>query len=363
MIDTLERLIKAAYLCKTVLAVVAALLIGTTLVFLAGGNPVEAYAALFTGGFLDYYGIANTLVKMSPILLTSLALIIPLRAGLFNVGGEGQVYVGALCGTVAALYLPHGIPVWVALPVTILAGAVGGALWALIPAVLNAYRGINEVVTSLLLSYVAVLLVSSVIQIYLLAPAAPFPYSEEIRPELRFGIVLPGTEFHYGVLIAILLALAVAVMFAKTKAGKDLELVGHSRRVAAYAGIDVNRIILSSFALGGSMAGLAGTFEVLGLKHRLYDHFSPGYGFQGIIVAFLARLDPALAIVAALFMGGLQAGAGNMQRATGIDTTMVGALQGLIVLFVAVGLAFKYRPEKWARFLRSRLPSGKTGDV
>jgi ABC-type uncharacterized transport system permease subunit len=338
-----EGLIRIAYMLKSVWAILAALVVGAVLVRAAGANPIEAYSALFAGAFYDYYGIASTLVRMSPLLLAGLAVIIPLRAGLFNIGGEGQIYMGGLLGTLAALYIPEAVPAPIAIALTILAGATGGALWALVPALLKAYRGINEIITSLLLSYVAIYVVGALIHGVLMEPGAPYPYSREIAFERALPIFLPRTEAHVGILIATVLAIVAWVVLKRTTLGLSIEMVGHNPVAARYAGLNLRRIILSSFAMGGAVAGLAGTFEVIGLKYRLFDHFSPGYGLQGIIVAFLAGLSPLMAIFAALFLAGLQVGAGAMQRAVGVDTTMVEALQGLIVLFVAVGLAFRYR--------------------
>ncbi|MGE0238187.1 MAG: ABC transporter permease [Parvibaculaceae bacterium] len=338
-------LLGIAYSLRSIIAVGAALVVGVGLVILAGGNPLQAYAALFSGAFLDYWGFASTLVRMAPILLAGLAVIIPMRAGLFNIGGEGQIYMGALMGTLAALNLPETIPLAVRLPVIVLAGACAGGLWALIPAVLKAYRGVNEVISSLLLSYVAINVVGAVIRSLLMEKGAPFPYSKEVPADVILPVLLPQTQVHAGVAAAIVLALCIAIVLKRTTFGLAIEIVGHNPTSARYAGINIKRMIMTSFFVGGSLAGLAGVFEVIGLRYRLFDQFSPGYGLQGIIVAFLASLNPLIAIITALFLAGLQAGAGSMQRTTGLDTTMVEALQGLIVLFVAVGLAFR----QWRR--------------
>ncbi|RBI69852.1 ABC transporter permease [Roseovarius sp. TE539] len=342
-------LVKIVYLLKTVWAVIAALLIGAIFILLAGGNPLEGYSALFRGAFADYWGIGDTLVRMSPLLLAGLAVIIPLRAGLFNIGAEGQIYIGALFATIAALYLPDFLPGFLRIVLCIAVGALGGALWAAIPGLLKAYRGTNEIITSLLLSYVAINMIGAVLHTWLIEPGAPYPYSREVPEEVILPTFMPRTQAHVGIMIAWVTALLVAIMFWRTTLGQSIQIVGHNKHAAAYAGLNVKRLTVLSFALGGAMGGLAGVFEVLGLKYRLFDHFSPGYGMQGIIVAFLAALNPIGAILAAIFLAGLQVGAGSMQRATGIDTTMVAALQGLVVLCVAMGLAFKFHPDRWRR--------------
>lgn len=341
--------VRVLYLLKTVWAVIGALLLGAIFILLAGGNPLEGYSALFRGAFADYWGIGDTLVRMSPLLLAGLAVIIPLRAGLFNIGAEGQIYIGALFATIAALYLPEFLPGLLRIVLCIAVGALGGAIWAAIPGLLKAYRGTNEIITSLLLSYVAVYMIGAILHAWLIEPGAPYPYSREVPDEVILPIFLPRTQAHAGIMIAWVAALLVAIMFWKTTLGQSIQIVGHNKHAAAYAGLNVKRLTVLSFALGGAMGGLAGVFEVLGLKYRLFDHFSPGYGMQGIIVAFLAALNPIGAIFAAIFLAGLQVGAGSMQRATGIDTTMVAALQGLVVLCVAMGLAFKFHPDRWRR--------------
>ncbi len=339
----MARLFKFLYSIRSVISVIIALVFGAGLVLLAGGNPVDAYAALFSGAFLDYWGLGSTLVRMSPILLAGLAVIVPMRAGLFNIGGEGQIYMGALCGTLVALYLPESLPAALRLVAIILCGALGGGLWALIPALLKAYRNVNEVITSLLLSYIAINVVGAVIRSLLMEPGAPFPYSNEVPKDVTLGILMPQTQVHVGVAISVVIAICVVVLMRRTTYGLATEIVDHNHAAARYAGIDIKRMVILSFFIGGSIAGLAGVFDVLGLRYRLFDQFSPGYGLQGIIVAFLASLNPLLAIVTAFFLAGLQAGAGSMQRAVGLDTTMVEALQGLIILFVAIGLAFRHR--------------------
>jgi simple sugar transport system permease protein len=341
--------VRIVFLLNPVWAVLLALLLGAILILLAGGNPIEGYGALFRGAFADYWGIGDTLVRMSPLLLAGLAVIIPLRAGLFNIGAEGQIYIGALAATIAALYLPAYLPGGLRILLCILVGALGGALWATIPGLLKAYRGTNEIITSLLLSYVAVNLVGAVLHVWLMEPGAPYPYSREVPDEVMLPIFMPRTQAHIGIMISWVAALLIAVMLWKTTLGQSIRVVGHNRHAAAYAGLNVRRLTVLSFAMGGSMGGLVGVFEVLGLRYRLFDHFSPGYGMQGIIVAFLAALNPIGAIFAAIFLGGLQVGAGAMQRATGIDTTMVAALQGLVVLCVALGLALKFHPDRWRR--------------
>jgi general nucleoside transport system permease protein len=319
---------------RVIWACLLALAVGAILIGASGASPWQAYRALFAGAFLDYWGFASTLVKTSPILLAALAVAVPLRAGLFNIGAEGQIYAGALLATLAGLYMPE-LPAGLGIVVVMLAAMLGGALWAAIPGYLKAYRGVNEVIVTLLMNFVAIQMVSYAVSGPLLAQGAPYPYSEELAPALRLPIILPQTDAHAGVLLGLGLALALHFHFRYTVHGHALDLVGRNPQAASYAGVAVKRQLMGAMMAGGSLAGLAGGLEVLGLKYRLFHMFSPGYGFDGIVVAFMAAANMVWLPVAALLMAGLKAAANGMQRAVGIEGTVVDAIQGLIVIFVA----------------------------
>ena len=346
--------LRAIYLLKGVWAILAALLVGSILIRLGQSDPIEAYSALFSGAFLEYHGFATTLVKMSPMLFAGLAVAVPLRAGQFNIGAEGQIYLGALFATFAALYVPHFLPGWLHIVVCSLAGMVGGGLWGLIPGYLKAYHNVNEVIVTLLMNYIGINLVSYFVSGPMLAEGAPYPYSDEIREELWLPHILPRTDAHLGVVIGIIFALLLYYAFRRTSLGLSLATVGHNPAAARYAGISVRRYIISSLAFGGALAGLAGAYEVLGLKYRLFHMFSAGYGFDGIVVALLAEGNPLLVTAAALFLGGLRSGANIMQRTVGVPTTVVEAIQGLVVIFVAASVAFRFENSYLAAVWRRR---------
>ena len=345
--------IRFLYLFKSVWAVLAALLVGSALIVSAGSNPVEAYAALFEGAFFEYYGFGNTLVKMSPLILAGLAVALPLRAGLFNIGAEGQIYMGALFATLAALYLPE-MPGAIHIIVASVAGMVGGGIWALIPALLKSFYRINEIIVTLLMNYVAINIVSYAVSGPMMAREAPYPYSDEIPEGLFLPLIMPRTDAHLGAVIGIMIAIVFFFVFRRSTFGFSLATVGRNPDAARYAGMSVRRHIIVSMIIAGAMAGLAGTYEVLGLKYRLFHLFSPGYGYDGIVVAFLAGGNPLLVILASAFLGGLRSGAGIMQRAVGLDVTVIEAIQGLVVIFVAISLAFRFEQTYWARMLKLR---------
>jgi simple sugar transport system permease protein len=279
--------------------------------------------------------------------------LLPLRVGQFNIGAEGQIYLGALFATAAALYLPE-MPGWLHILVCILAGMLGGALWGAIPGYLKAFHGINEVIITLLMNYVGIDLVNYFVSGPMMAEGAPYPYSPEIRETLWLPILMPRTDAHLGVGVGLAFALILIIVFRYTSFGFSLDTVGKNPTAARYAGISVRRSIFLTMMFGGSFAGLAGTLEVLGLKYRLFHHFSAGYGFDGIVVAFLAAGSPIWVPVAAIFLSGLKAGANIMQRAVGVETTVVEAIKGIVVIFIAAGLAIRYRESFWVRTIKRR---------
>ncbi len=345
--------VRLLYATKSVWAILCALLVGAVVIMAGGSDPIAAYAALFQGAFFEYHGIATTLVKMSPLLLAGLAVVLPLRAGLFNIGAEGQIYLGALFATLAALYLP-AMPGWLHIIVCSLAGIIGGGLWALIPAYLKAWHNINEVIVTLLMNYIGINLISYAVSGPMMEEGAPYPYSAEIREELWLPHILPRTDAHLGVVIGVGLAIAMYFVLERTSIGFSINTVGRNPQAARYAGMSVRQHIVWSLVVGGALAGLAGTYEVLGLKYRLFHMFSAGYGYDGIVVAFLSGSHPLYAILAALFLGGLRSGANIMQRAVGVPTTVVDTIQGLVVIFVATSLAFRFELSRWAHLWRRR---------
>lgn len=324
------------------LAVLAALLVGAVLIALAGANPMAAYGALFREALTTYFGFANTLTKMAPLLLASLGVLIALRAGQFNLGGEGQIYMGGLGSLLVGLALPNW-PMLIHLPLALLGGFLFGAFWGAIAGYLKIARGLNEVLTTLLLNYIAQNLISYLVNGPLKEPNAPSPFSSLVAESAYLPAILPKTQAHAGIFLGLAIAGLLAVLLSKTSMGYRIDTVGQNPIAARYAGISVDRTILFVMALSGGLAGLAGSSEVLGLKHRLFENFSPGYGFDAIAIALLSRGHPIGVILTAFFFGVLRSGANVMQRSAGVPVTIVYAIQGLTVLFVAISLTIDYR--------------------
>lgn len=319
-----------------VVAITLAFAVSALIMLAAGADPVKAFGAMASGAFGSPNSLATTAVRMTPLLLTGLAVALSFRAGVFNVGAEGQLYAGAALGSVVALLL-GGLPGILLVPLTLVGGFVGGALWAFVPGWLRAYRGVSEVVTTLMLNFVGILLVS-----YLVDPidgpigekGASYAQSPVLPSAATLPILIPGTSFHAGLLLGLAVAGVLFVLIDYTALGFRLRMLGRNPIAARFAGIDSAREILTVMLLSGGIAGLAGVVEVIGLRHRLYDHFSPGYGYDGIAVALLARSNPLAVILSALFFGALRAGANAMQQATGIETSVVLVVQALTILFV-----------------------------
>jgi len=323
-------------------AVLAALLLGMVLVALAGANPVSAYRELMRGAFADLFGFATTLVKTTPLLFAGLGVAVALRAGLFNIGAEGQIYLGGLAAALVGLYV-HGLPAILHIPLAMLAAFAGGGVWAFLPALLKVSRGVNEVITTLLMNYVGIYLVSFIVGGPLIEPGAPYPYTRPLDPATNLPLLIPATDAHVGILIALGLALLLHVLFARTTLGFQLRAVGANPSAAAYAGVHVNRTLILAMVMGGGLAGLGGASEVMGLKHRLFEGFSPGYGYDAVVVAFLSNGQPLGAVAMAFFFGALRSGANIMQRSVGIPVAIVFAIQGLAVLFLAASLVVQRR--------------------
>ncbi len=323
------------------IAIASALVVGAILILLAKANPIAAYTALFQESLSTYFGFGNTLTKMTPLLFTSLGVLVALRGGQFNIGGEGQIYLGALGSALIGLYV-QGLPAFIHLPLALLAGFLFGAVWGGIPGYLKAVRGINEVITTLLLNYIAVNLVSYLVQNPLKAPGAPSAYSPLIAKSAQLPTI-PGSLAHAGILLGLMAAGILWVLLVRSPLGYQITVVGFNPIAAHYAKISVERTIILVMSLAGGLAGLAGACEVMGLKYRLFESVSSGYGFDAIAIAFLSRGSVLGVVLTSLFFAALRSGANVMQRSAGVPVTVVYAIQGLTVLFIAISLAVERR--------------------
>ncbi len=320
-------------------AVLVAFLVGSVVIAGTGANPIQAYAALLQGAVGNRGLVATTLVKSIPLMLAGLAVVLAYRASVFNIGGEGQIYMGALfavwVGTL--LHLPAGLHLLVALA----AGMLGGFLWSAIPGYLKATRGFNEVIVTIFMNYIALAIVGYLVHGPMRESGWNFQ-SRAVDATARLPIILSGTSLHLGLVVALIAAAAVYVLLFHTPLGYQLRMVGFNAEAARYAGIKVTRITVLAMALSGALAGLAGAVELTGMQYRLLEGFSPGWGFDAIAVALVGQLHPAGVLLAALFFGALRTGANSMQTAVGLPVVVVQVIQGLTVLFMMVGTAVQH---------------------
>lgn len=328
-----------------ILAIISAFLVSAILILLARKNPLVAYEALFQESLANRYGFGNTLTKTIPLLLTSLGVFIGLKAGQFNIGGEGQIYMGGLGSALVGLYA-QGLPGIIHLPLALLGGFLFGAMWGLIPGYLKAVRGVNEVITTLLLNYIAQNLISYLTQGPMMEPGAPSPFSPKLPASAQLPTILPGTQAHAGILVAVVTALILWLVLIKSPLGYQIEVVGQNPTAASYAGMSVRRTIMLVMAVSGGLAGLAGSSEVMGLKYRLFQDFSGGYGFDAIAIALLSRGSIIAVVITSLFFGALRSGANVMQRSAGVPSTVVYVIQGLTVLFIAISLTVESKRQR-----------------
>ncbi len=298
-------------------------------------EPLRALSALLDGAAGDRAALVNTALKTTPLLLTGLAVAISFRCGVWNIGAEGQLLAGALAAAAMTTRMPAGDAAGWLLPAALAAAALAGGVLAGIAAWLRSSRGVSEVISTLMLNFVALHLVAFAVQGPLQESAHSYPQSDPVPPAAR----LPSLgRLHLGVAIAVGLAPCLQVLIARSVAGFRMRAVGASPEVSRYSGIAPERYGALALLLAGGLAGLAGAFELLGVTFRLYERISPGYGFTAIAVALLARLQPLAVVPAAAFFGALEAGAGSMQRVAGVPSVVTQVVQGTVIL-LSVGLA------------------------
>jgi simple sugar transport system permease protein len=341
-----------------VLAVVTALIIGAVLIvfsdqgvlskwgyfFAAPGDALSAswhlvsatYAALFRGALGSWSALSETLTAATPLILTGLAVALSFRAGLFNIGAEGQAIIGGLAAGYVGFSL-HGLPVVVHLPLALLAGLLGGAAWGFIPGALKARTGAHEVITTIMLNYVAANL-----SLYLLStavfrrPGRTDPISKPVEVPARLPhLAGQSLRVNAGLIVALLATLLVAWLLRRSTLGFELRVAGANPDAAQTAGISVGRATVLALVIAGGLAGLAGAALILGVQFSLFPNFSSGIGFDAITLALLGRAAPWGVVAAALLFGALRAGGVEMQAATGISVDLITVLQSLIVIFVA----------------------------
>jgi simple sugar transport system permease protein len=326
-VPAIRASVRFAGICAVALAVFGAILLA------AGKDPVRAYVDTFTHAFGNAYGFSELLVRMTPLLLAAVAVALPARLGLINVGGEGQLYMGAWMASAAALLLPEQ-PAWILLPLITVLGFAGGALWAAIPGVLRAAKLVNETIATLLLNYVAPLIVSYFIfGPWRSADNSAYPQSSAFAEAARLPSFF-NTRIHAGLALALLALAAYWLIMERTRWGVEMRAIGGNPEAAQRLGIPVATWIVIALAIGGGLAGLAGMGEVMGLHGRLRQGLSPGYGFTGFLISWLAGGRALGILLMALLFAILTSAGDTLQITQGLPYSVVNILLAVILFTV-----------------------------
>jgi ABC-type uncharacterized transport system permease subunit len=337
--------VKAIDIGLPVAALAAALLLFGGFVWLGGASPIETWTILFKGAFGDWFSWQNTLQRAAPLMLTALCVAVPARAGLIIIGGEGAVVLGGL----AAAALPYATP----LPANVFgsalvcsAGMIVGAGWIAIAGALRQYRGVNETISSLLLAYTAIALFKQFVEGPLRDPTTlNKPSTRSLVEGLQIGGIA-GSDVHWGLVLGVVACLALGLWLALTASGFSVRVVGGNLRAAQLVGLPANRLILLTCAIGGAAAGLAGAVEVAAVHTNANASLIAGYGYAGILVAFIARQNPFAIIPVAILFGGFGAAGSLLQRRLGLPDASVQVLQG--IAFVLILASESLRSVDWA---------------
>jgi len=337
-----------------VFATIAALLVGAVMLLLLKVNPIEAYRAMWDGAFGSQNAVAETLTKATPLLLVGLGICISFRGDVINIGGEGQMIVGAILGTLIGITLVDW-PGWAVIPFALITGFIGGAIWGGIPGVLKAYFSVNEILSTVMMNAIAVQLMNFLLRGPMIDPsqaelASKIPQTARLLDTFRLPRWVP-TRLHLGALIAVVLAILVYILLWRTTWGYRIRAVGQNPDASKYAGVKVRNYIVLALILSGAFAGLAGVMQVYGVNYRMITDgsasgFTGSAGFNGIVAALFGGLHPIGTIPASILFGALLVGANKMQRVVQVPSALITALNGLVVVFVVSSEIWRRRRQK-----------------
>ena len=357
---TMKRLLQREWVSRLVdalqpvFAILAALVIGAVMLLFLRTNPIEAYKALWEGAFGSSNAFAETLVKATPLLLVGLGICISFRGDVINIGGEGQMIVGAILATWVGLTFT-GLPGWLVIILAMLGGFLGGAIWGGIPGILKAYFRVNEILSTVMMNAIAVQLMNFLLRGPMIDPsqaefASKIPQTARLLEIFHLPRLVP-TRLHLGAFIAVVLAILVYILLWRTTLGYRIRAVGQSLHASRYAGIKVQRYIVLALLLSGAFSGLAGATQVFGVNYRMITDgsasgFTGSAGFNGIVAALFGQLHPIWSIPASILFGALLVGANSMQRMVQVPSAFVTALNGLVVVFVVSSEIWRRRRQR-----------------
>ena len=337
-----------AALCLPAGALVVSLLVFGVFVACSGANPFAAYSLMYTGGFGTWFSWQNTLQRAAPLILTALCTAIPAHLGLVIIGGEGALVLGGLGAAVTALQFSGGTP-WLVQLAMALAGMVAGGVLILVAGALRHYRGVNETISSLLLTYIAIAVFNHLVEGPMRDPASLNKPSTAALSETHMLGLLPGMEVHWGLVYGLLACVVIYVLMSRTVFGFAARMAGGNARAAQLSGLPIGRLILTGCFLAGAAAGLAGMVEVAAVHGRANASLAVGYGYTGILVAFLARHHPLAIIPVAILLGGIGASGGLLQRRLGLPDATVLVLQGILFVVILASESLRDRLQLMGR--------------
>lgn len=313
-------------------AATAGVLASMVVVVIGGADPLQGIFLILSGAFGTPYRIGETLVSASPLLVAGVGVAIAFRVGFWNIGSEGQIIIGSISAVWVGLSVV-GLPGVLHIPLVLLTGFVMGGLWAMLPGVLKVKFDLNEVLTTVMMNYIAYWLSFYLIIYPLDDPATLFPQTYRILDSARLPKLIPGTRAHVGIVLFIILAIIFYFLIKRTSLGYEIRTMGKNPSAGLYAGMNIGKIILIAVMISGGLAGVAGAVQVCGLNYSAVPGMTEGYGFLAIAVALLGSLNPIGIIFSALFFGALQNGAGFMQRRLGISSTSLFVVTGVVAIF------------------------------
>lgn len=321
------------------------LIVAAVLVMMAGASPVEACQMFFKGIFGNLNGIGEVFVKATPLILTGLGCSVAFRTGFFNIGAEGQFYVGSMLATWVALNMT-GVPGPARIALAVIAGFLAGGIWALIAAMMKAKLGISETIVTIMLNYIAINFLGIAVRTFMMDPAGSVPQSAKLDAAVTLSRFLKPTRIHTGIFIAVAAVILVWFLMEKTTVGYQIKVVGFNQRAAAVNGISVVKNIIISAALSGGLAGIAGAVEVLGVQRKLLEGISGGCGYTAILITLLAGNKPFGVLITAILFAALSVGSNSMQRQMGIPAAIVDFIIGMIVLLILGRELFRFKKQK-----------------
>lgn len=340
-----------------ILSVILAFLIGAVIMVALGANPGKAMSSLFKGAFGSAAAIGTTLNKATPLIFTSLCACFAYKCGVFNLGGEGQFLFGATMAFVVVHCLKlTGI---VGILVALVVGTIAGGIWGMIPGVLKITRGLNEMIISIMLNYVATLFMGVIYTSWI--RDTNMPQTPSVDTSLMLSRVFPNMRFTWSFVIAVVLGLVMYYCLYWTSSGFKLRAVGLNMTASRFNGFPVKRYILMSFIISGAIAGLGGAADLLGTQYRLINGYGSGYGFDGVAMALIGQLHPIATVIVAIFFAALRVGSTSMQVATGVPTSVSDIIQALVIVFSVAGMALTKLPEFEALRLRLSAKKEKEG--